>query len=227
VGTHSLIVAARLILVTLAVSAAAHAQFARLQSSALVSLPASEIDGNSPAFWREGTLRAYTSTGLPMAMSGSDLFSLQRDMPPIIVPFDHYPLWIEGVWEDADGTVYAWYHHEADGGCVYRGFRTPQIGALVSSDGGKTFYDLGIVLSSGDVPNCGAQNGYFAGGHGDFSVILDRNREYFYFLFTNYGGPSSAQGVAVARMAFQDRANPWELSTSITWGTGASQGSAG
>jgi hypothetical protein len=143
-----------------------------------------------------------------MAMRGADLFNLQRDMPPIIVPFDHYPLWIEGVWEDADGTVYAWYHHEADGGCVYRGLRTPQIGALVSSDGGKTFYDMGIVLSSGDVPNCGAQNGYFAGGHGDFSVILDRNREYFYFFFTNYGGPSPAQGVAVARMAFQDRANP-------------------
>ncbi|HSW51187.1 MAG TPA: hypothetical protein VLH09_13475, partial [Bryobacteraceae bacterium] len=137
-----------------------------------------------------------------------DLFNLQRDLPPIIVPFDHYPLWIEGVWRDDDGSVYAWYHHEANGGCAYKGLVTPQIGALVSRDGGRTFYDLGIVLASGDMPNCNARNGYFAGGHGDFSVILDRNREYFYFLFTNYGGPASSQGIALARMAFQDRANP-------------------
>jgi hypothetical protein len=124
------------------------------------------------------------------------------------VPFDHYPLWIEAVWQDDDGTVYGWYHHEPDGGCRYKGLRTPDIGALVSTDGGKTFYDFGIVLASGDTPNCDARNGFFAGGHGDFSVILDRNREYFYFLFTNYGGPATSQGVALARMAFGDRANP-------------------
>jgi hypothetical protein len=145
---------------------------------------------------------------MPEAMSGADLFRLRRDEPPIVVPSDHYPLWIEGVWQDGDGTVYAWYHHEADGGCAYKGLMTPEIGALVSSDGGKTFSDLGIVLSSGDIPNCGAENGFFAGGHGDFSVILDGNGEYFYFLFTNYGGAAGTQGVAMARMAFEDRDDP-------------------
>ena len=165
-------------------------------------------DGNSPAFWVDDTLRVYTSSGMPEAMSGVDLYRLQRDDSPIVEPSDHYPLWIEGVWEDEDGTVYAWYHHEADGGCAYRGLMTPQIGALVSSDGGKTFKDLGIVLSSGDVPDCGAQNGFFAGGHGDFSVILEGTGEYFYFLFTNYGGAAATQGVAMARMAFEDRGDP-------------------
>jgi hypothetical protein len=103
--------------------------------------------------------------------------------------------------------VYGWYHHEPSGLCGGK-LSAPQIGALVSSDGGQTFHDLGIVLSSGDPINCAARNGFFAGGHGDFSVILNRERQYFYFLFTNYGGPPQNQGVAVARMAFEDRANP-------------------
>ncbi len=174
-----------------------------------MSLPSTIVDGNSPAFWeKDGRLKAYTSTGVPIAMRGSDLFNLRVSRPPLVLPPDHYPLWIEAVWPDEDGSVYAWYHHEANGGCAYKGLVTPKIGALVSTDGGRTFLDLGIVLSSGDVPNCNAQNGFFAGGHGDFSVIPDQNHEYFYFLFTNYGGPASSQGVAMARMAFTDRASP-------------------
>ena len=51
-------------------------------------------------------------------------------------------------------------------------------------------------------------NGFFAGGHGDFSVVLDRDREYFYFLFTNYGGAAATHGVSVARMPFNRRGDP-------------------
>jgi hypothetical protein len=51
-------------------------------------------------------------------------------------------------------------------------------------------------------------NGYFAGGHGDFSVLPDRERKYFYFFFDNYAGPAAGQGVCIARMAWEDRANP-------------------
>jgi hypothetical protein len=83
-----------------------------------------------------------------------------------------------------------------------------QIGAVVSHDGGQIFYDLGIVLSSADPMDCNAKNGFFGSGHGDFSVIADRERKYFYFLFTSYGGPIDGQGVAVARMAFSDRGSP-------------------
>ena len=64
------------------------------------------------------------------------------------------------------------------------------------------------MLASGAEPACDAQNGYFAGGHGDFTVILDRDRQYFYFLFSNYAGETAEQGVAIARMAFADRAKP-------------------
>ncbi len=55
---------------------------------------------------------------------------------------------------------------------------------------------------------CNSQNGFFAGGEGDFSVIADRGHEYFYFLFTNYGGALESQGIAVARMPFASRLAP-------------------
>lgn len=177
-----------------------------------VNMPAHTVDGNSPSFRDEaGILHVYTSTGAePARMSGESLFSLGNSTPPSVEPRDHYPIWIEAVWRDDDGTVYGWYHHEpnAEGICGGRKLTTPRIGAVVSLDGGVTFSDLGLVLTSGDQPNCAAQNGFFAGGHGDFSVILDRNREYFYFLFTNYGGSAHQQGVSIARMPFADRGNP-------------------
>ena len=64
------------------------------------------------------------------------------------------------------------------------------------------------MLESGDPIDCSAQNGYFAGGHGDFSVILDKEGKHFYFFFTNYGGDASSQGIVTARLAFDDRYNP-------------------
>ena len=181
-------------------------QSAYLRSADQVVFPAKIVDGNSPAFWDDQRLRVFTSTGVPVSMIGRELGRLRVGPNPVITPADHFPIWIEAVWEDPDGTLYGWYHHESSGSC--RGLVVPMIGALVSRDGGRTFDDLGIVLASGDTPNCDARNGYFAGGHGDFSVILDQNGEYFYFLFTTYGGAASSQGVAVARLAFADRASP-------------------
>jgi hypothetical protein len=198
----------KVLLSAMAVAAVASGQSAYLRTADSMRLPSTIVDGNSPAVWQYGRLRVYTSTGDPIGMIGRDLFHLRLTDPPVVTPADHYPLWIEAVWPDQDGTVYAWYHHEHSGACAYKGLVTPEIGALVSYDGGRAFLDLGIVLSSGDTPNCDAKNGIFAGGHGDFSVILDQNHEYFYFLFTNYGGAASTQGVAMARMAFGSRASP-------------------
>ena len=177
-----------------------------------VTMPAKTVDGNSPAFRDEhGILHVYTSTGAqPERMSGPSVTELSLDTAPVVEPADHYPIWIESVWRDEDGTVYGWYHHEPDAKsiCGDRGLTAPKIGAVVSHDGGQTFRDLGLVLTSGDQPNCSAENGFFAGGHGDFSVILDRERTFFYFLFTNYAGSAHQQGVAIARMPFADRAEP-------------------
>ena len=180
---------------------------ASVEDAQPVRLPAPTVDGNSPGVWIDGEFRVFTSTGEPVSMNGQGILDLIMSDAPKVTPADHYPLWIEAVWRDDDGTIYAWYHHEPGGICGGK-LTAPEIGALVSTDGGRTFQDLGIVLASGDGLNCGAQNGFFGGGHGDFSVVLDRDRRFFYFLFTNYGGSAENQGIAIARMAFEDRAQP-------------------
>jgi hypothetical protein len=166
------------------------------------------VDSNSPAFWRDGRFHLLTSAGAPLISQGDDQFSLESSERVVVDPPGHLPMWIEAAWADSDGTVFAWYHHEPGGVCPGSALTAPQIGALVSYDGGRTFLDLGLVLTSGDPVDCTAKNGFFAGGHGDFSVILDREQGYFYFLFTNYGGEAAGQGIAVARLAFEDRRNP-------------------
>ena len=204
---------ARGLLFALVPAAVLLAQNYHLVPAPAMRMPTATVDGNSPAFRSEdGSLHVYTSTGArPARMSGAGIDELTEDLKsPSVEPRDRYPIWIEGVWRDEDGTVYGWYHHEpgAQSICGNRKLTAPKIGALVSDDGGVTFTDLGLILTSGDQPNCSAENGFFAGGHGDFSVILDRGKHYFYFLFTNYGGSAHQQGVAIARMAFADRANP-------------------
>ncbi|HUQ95357.1 MAG TPA: hypothetical protein VM120_27005 [Bryobacteraceae bacterium] len=173
----------------------------------MVTLP-SVIDGNSAAFWSNGELGLFHSSGIPSISRGRNQFSLSTTQR---IQFDspgHEPVWFEAAWQDDDGTLFLWYHHEPGGVCKGNSLTAPTVGAAVSYDGGATVHDLGIVLESGDRIDCGAKNGFFAGGHGDASVVLDRERKYFYLFFTNYGGPLWEQGVAVARMAFEDRFQP-------------------
>ena len=57
--------------------------------------------------------------------------------------------------------------------------------------------DLGVILSAR--PNsmhCNARNGFFAGGHGDASCMLDKDRKYMYFFFGAYAGEVTEQGGA-------------------------------
>lgn len=165
-----------------------------------------QVDSNSPAVWIDGRMTVYSSYGVTYRASGWSQLELDEVE---FVPIDgaRQPIWIEAAWRDAEsGTILAWYHHEPGRVCPNSELSFPEIGALISEDGGATFTDLGIVLRAGDVPNCAAGNGFFAGGHGDFSVILSEG--YFYFLFTNYSGPADSQGVALARMAFEDRLAP-------------------
>ena len=195
------------LLPSLALALVAHAQYAFVQPASKHTLP-KVIDGNTAAMWADGELHIFHSTGVPTRSKGPDQFSLGGTEP---VNFDseaHKPVWFEAVWRDDDGTLFLWYHNEPGGVCPNNNLTAPRIGAAISYDNGKTVQDLGLVLEAGDAPDCDAKNGFFAGGHGDFSVIPDRERNYFYFFFTNYAGPRAEQGVAVARMAFPDRHNP-------------------
>jgi hypothetical protein len=56
--------------------------------------------------------------------------------------------------------------------------------------------------------NCGTSNYYFAGGNGDFCIMLDASQRYLYFFISTYAGPATAQGVSIARMSWADRDAP-------------------
>jgi hypothetical protein len=115
-------------------------------------------------------------------------------------------------------TLYGWYHQETYvGEC---GPQTvlgcqPKIGLAKSVDHGRTWTDLGIVLTAPTATRVvNTPNMFFCGGYGDFSALLDPDQKYFYIFFSSYrrmrdvpDGPVR-QGVGVARMPFEHRDQP-------------------
>jgi hypothetical protein len=190
------------VLCVLASSALGQRAFVRFTDDALI-LPAFS-DSNSPVHWNGDQFTVFQSVGVTTAARGQSQFDPAMTSEQVFI--DHggqSPLWIESTYLDPDGVLFAWYHEE---NVVCDGTHSvPKIGALISYDGGSSFQDLGTVLEAPGPINCNAENGYFAGGHGDFTVLLDATGEYFYFYFGNYGGAAATQGVSVARMAYEDR----------------------
>jgi hypothetical protein len=207
---------------TLPTQAAEPLPIIELREAALVSLPGGvdgsgrilSIDSNSPTEWDSyGNLFVFTSSQWPYRSSGPNLFGLSWPAQRVsITPRADVSggQWIEATYRNYDGTLYGWYHNEPPGLCGSGSRLTaPRIGALVSRDDGLTWQDLGIVLEApaGSL-DCGTRNYFFAGGNGDFSVILDQSGQYFYFFISTYHRQFNEQGVAVARMSFDDRDNP-------------------
>jgi hypothetical protein len=206
--------------VSAATCAAGETPVARVTDAPELVLPgvsaeqhAGQIDCNSPAHWDDETLYVFMSTGHPYRSSGPGMRQLA---PSVRVSIDNEKEWKEGGrWIEAthkadDGHLYAWYHNEPPKVCPDLPGRTaPRIGAMVSKDNGLHWRDLGLVLTAPpDSLNCQTVNHYFAGGNGDFSVILDRKKEYLYFLISTYNRDMSEQGVAIARMPYADRDKP-------------------
>ncbi len=184
-----------LLLATFLSTALLRGQSISILPAPVVTLP-TPTDSNSPGHWWNGTFVLFNAMGEPYRSEGTDQFTLGS---PARVTFNGGQpgsLWIEATWMDDDGTLFAWYHQEPGGVCPDSYLTAPKIGALVSYDNGASFQDLGIVLESGAPPDCTARNGFFAGGNGDFTVIADNDRNYFYFLYSNYAGDLSSQGVA-------------------------------
>lgn len=165
-------------------------------------------DSNSPVHWRNGEMIVFNSDGMPIRSEGTRVTNLRRVRAVKFDTYIHAPMWIEATHLDPDGTLFAWYHHEVGVGCEGKYLSAPEIGMLVSYDNGISFFDLGIILTAGETADCTAENGYFAGGNGDFSVLLDEEGKYFYIYYSNYAGPLSAQGIGVARLAYEDRHFP-------------------
>jgi hypothetical protein len=117
---------------------------------------------------------------------------------------------MESILSDDAGNWYAYYHHERPADeCGRHDRQLPRIGSLRSSDHGRTWEDLGIVL---DAPRgsaqCGSTNRFLLGGVGDVSALLDANKQDVYLFFSQYSGGVERQGVAVARLAWSDRDSP-------------------
>jgi len=117
---------------------------------------------------------------------------------------------MESVVVDDNGTWYGYYRMEVPAEQCGRPDRTlPRIGAARSADNGETWDDLGIIL---EAPpgwyDCNTTNQYFVGGVGDVSAMLDHRSKHLYLYFTQYSKPRSAQGVALARLAWADRDAP-------------------
>lgn len=183
-------------------------QDVEIRPAPLVRMPG-VADSNSPAHWQDGKMFLFNSVAMPIRSEGWNLFSLGQVRVVLFSHYENLHRWIEATWRDPrSGRLYAWYHHEPGLVCADAPLTAPLIGAAISDDNGLSFQDLGIVLSSGDESACDSQNGYFAGGHGDFSVIADERGQYFYFYFGNYGGPAEQQGIAVARVADADLDDP-------------------
>ena len=183
-----------------------------LEDAREVSFP-SETDSNNPVFWQvfrgANQLSVITSAPAPLLSVGPTLQSLAVVGPAAFSNLVDGGRWIEAVLPDGAGRLYGYYHYEPSWICADGTKTAPQIGAARSTDGGRTWKDLGIVLAAppGN-PNCRTPNKYFAGGVGDFSVVLDESKLDVYFLFTSYGPDTAHQGVSVARMLWARRDSP-------------------
>jgi hypothetical protein len=193
----------------------AQAQTAQVRYAAEHHLP-EVIDGNTSSFWHDGVFTIFHSSGVPTFTRGASQFDLGATQRVDFRSATHHPVWFEAVHyeppteEHPDGILLLWYHHEPGNLCPGSpdNLTAPKIGAAISYDRGQTVEDLGIILSDGNPLRCDAQNGFFAGGHGDMSVVLDKEKQFFYFFFTNYGGPAGQQGVATARLPYERRYDP-------------------
>jgi hypothetical protein len=169
-----------------------------------------DTDCNSPLHWQGGRLYLFNSAGHPFRSSGPDLFHLNQDYRRCSYNNEtNGGRWIECTWLTPEPVLYGWYHFEPGGVCANKPLTAPRIGAVRSTDNGVTWQDLGIIL---DAPpgtlRCDTTNHYFAGGNGDFSMILDQRRQFAYFFFSAYAGSIDQQGVAVARLRWSDRDQP-------------------
>ena len=188
-----------------------------LEDAPPLSFP-SATDCNSPCWWSEGKFYILNSTGHPTRSAGENVERMSRGAEITYTAWRDGGRWIESVHPDPDGTLYGWYHNEPrhyvlipeaiQTGREVR-LTAPFIGAVASYDNGETWDDLGLILTgSPDSLNLQTPNLWFAGGNGDFSVILDQKREYFYFLLGTYYKDVSQQGISLARMRYEDRSSP-------------------
>lgn len=184
---------------------------AMLEPAPNITFP-SATDSNSPAFWQvsrgQPQLAVINSAPTPILTAGPNLEGLDLSRPTVFRNEINGSRWIESVVPDEGGRLYGFYHNEPNDVCEGDLFKTaPRIGAARSTDAGRSWIDLGIVLESAPgLPHCETPNRYFAGGVGDFTAV--RSGLDLYFLFSAYGPTAAQHGVAIGRMLWADRDRP-------------------
>jgi hypothetical protein len=162
-------------------------------------------DGNSPMLSEDGEAILFFSHYEPRGhtlrrRSRLDLRTMGAAMPVELLddPDPQTGKWIEAVWREPSGLLRGWYHGERRAPCDRRIY-IPHIGELVSEDDGRRWHCRGEVLRT-TLFDCSWQNGFFAGGYGDFCVVPDCKGERLFLFFTSYHTDERAQGIALARM---------------------------
>jgi hypothetical protein len=182
------------------------------------------VDSNSPAVWDvvagKPTMVVLTSFAGRLSRAFGNLEALTAAMPVRLRPWPGGGVWMEAVVTAPDGTWYGYYHNERPATeCGETSKAVPRMGAARSKDRGATWFDLGIILEAPESTYvCNTNNRYFVGGVGDLSVALDRNSQFLYLFFSQYGRTAAEQGVGVARMAWGDRDAP--IGKLDLWNTG-------
>ena len=125
--------------------------------------------------------------------------------------------WMESVYrEPRTGTLFGLYHLE-EGPYVRcpapdeRPYLSvPHIGLGRSADNGRTWENLGIIISDGSFEiSCDLPVRFFAGGVGDPSMAVGPDSAHAYIAFTDYSGDDArTQGIQLARIALADLAQP-------------------
>lgn len=174
-----------------------------------------EVDSNSPAIWDRvnGRLTLFVMTsmsGMPSTAAGRELTTLGKASPVAIEPWPGGGIWMEAIITDEDGTWYGYYHNENPARvCGSEQKVIPRMGAARSTDRGRTWEPLGVILEAPPrTYDCATTNKYFVGGVGDFSVQRDHDSQDLYFFYSTYLRSERLQGVAVARLAWADRDAP-------------------
>jgi hypothetical protein len=195
-------------------AAAAAMPRAALTAASVLTLPGN-VDSNSPLLWdladgRQHLFALTSHSGVPSLSAGLDVERLGAIGEVTLVPHPGYGVWMEAMVADEAGTWYGYYHNEWPAIACGRGDRfVPRIGAAKSTDQGRSWQDLGIVLQAAQSTTaCASANRYVIGGVGDLSVMLDHDKKYLYIFYSQYQQQREAQGVAAARLVWADRDRP-------------------